>query len=346
VNYNGGNLLRQCVESVLHAAHPDDELVVVDNASTDGSIETIAQDFQGVRIVRNKTNLGFGGGNNLGAQHAQGDYLAFLNPDTTVEPGWLDPLIASLDATPQAGLATPRILLMDAPDTINTCGNNMHYTGLTLCRGMGFPADTYQTSDEVSAVSGAAFVVRKTLFHTLGGFDESFFLYMEDTDLSLRTRIAGYQCLYVPTSVVYHSYRLRFGPRKTYYQEHGRYRLLLKSLQWRTLLWLAPALLLAEIVTWGFVLTRDNLRIMNKLRAYASVMRNLRTIMQQRQHVQSLRRVQDYDIILGCSAHISFEQTGTGLASILASRLFNPWFTMWKESLHRTLKPRPSTPRA
>ncbi|NJN66296.1 MAG: glycosyltransferase [Chloroflexaceae bacterium] len=341
VNYNSGTLLRQGIESVLRTAHPDDELVVVDNASTDGSIDAITQDFEGVRIVRSETNLGFGGGNNLGAQHARGEYLAFLNPDTRVEPGWLDTLIDCLEANPQAGLATPRILLLDAPDTINTCGNDMHYTGLTLCRGMGAPADAYLTPEEVSAVSGAAFVMRKGLFHTLGGFDEAFFLYMEDTDLSLRTRIAGYQCLYVPTSVVYHDYRLRFGPRKTYYQEHGRYRLLLKSLEWRTLLLLAPALLLAEIVTWGFVLTRDKLRLTNKLRAYASVMRNFRTIMRQRQQVQSLRRVQDYDIIKGCSASLAFGQTGAGWVALLASRVFNPWFAIWKESLHLTLKQRP-----
>ena len=92
---------------------------------------------------------------------------------------------------------------------------------------------------------------------------------MEDTDLSWRARLAGYRCLYVPTSIVYHEYTLRFGPRKIFYQERNRYLMLLKGAHWATLLVLLPALLLAEVVTWGFVLAQDRRRLANKARAYA-----------------------------------------------------------------------------
>ena len=156
---------------------------------------------------------------NVGVRSSSGNYLAFLNPDTVVEPGWLDALIAALEADPRAGLATAKILLLDDPARINTCGCDVHYTGLTLCRGMGMGRSALTDPVDVSAVSGAAFVIRRDLFEALSGFDAAYFLYMEDTDLSWRARLAGYSCLYVPTSFVYHDYSLRFGPKKAFYEE-------------------------------------------------------------------------------------------------------------------------------
>jgi len=243
VNYNGDATLERCLRS-LCADGGDYELIVVDNASTDGSADMVERDFAQVRLIRADANIGFGEGNNLGVRAATGQFLAFLNPDTVVEPGWLAALIAPLEADPLIGLTTARVLLLDDPQRINTCGNEMHYTGLTLCRGMGAKRGALAEPADVDAVSGAAFAIRRDLYEALGGFDGSFFLYMEDADLSLRARLAGYRCRYVPAAVVYHAYTLRFGPRKTYYQERNRYLMLLKGMRWPTLLALLPALLL------------------------------------------------------------------------------------------------------
>ncbi|HEX9118099.1 MAG TPA: glycosyltransferase family 2 protein [Anaerolineae bacterium] len=326
VNYNGRPYLEACLSSLLEAGPADTEIILLDNASTDGSAEYVAARFPAVHVLCSAANAGFAGGNNQAAAVARGAFLAFVNPDTRVEAGWLEALLAALEADPSAGLATSRILMLADPGRINTCGNNTHCSGLTMCRGAGCDSQYYDRPGEVSAVSGAAFAMRRDLFEALGGFDPRFFLYMEDTDLSLRARLAGYTCLYVPSSVVYHDYKLRFGPNKTFYQERNRYLMLLKLYRWPTLLALLPTYVLAEIVTWGFVLTRDHGRAGNKLRGYAWVPRHWREIMASRRTVQALRRSPDRALLARCTAALPYEQTGGGLIARGSHLLFDPLF--------------------
>ena len=331
VSYNHRPYLPACLHSVLQSEGQDLEIILVDNASTDGSASYVEQAFPTVRVIRSETNLGFGHGGNLGAAQARGRTLAFLNPDTVVEPGWLDALLSALEADPQAGLATSKILLLNDPQRINTCGNDVHLTGLTLCRGMGLESSALAEPQEVGAVSGAAFAMRRDLFETLGGLDETFFLYMEDTDLSWRARLAGYRCLYVPSSRVQHDYALRFGPQKTFYQERNRYLLLLKSLRWRSLIVLMPALLLAEIVTWGFVWLREPRRWANKVQAYRWVLSHWGQVMEVRRRTQALRRVRDRELLALTTYRLAFEQSAGGPLPRLASLVFDPLFFL----LHR-----------
>lgn len=326
VNYNGWRYLPPCLNSLLSNFNPNDEIIVFDNASTDGSADYVAQHFPTVQLIRSESNLGFSRGCNLGAQAATGRYLAFLNPDTVVVPGWLDALLEALVADPQVGLVTPKILLLKDKEIINTCGNDIHYTGLTLCRGVGQQRNALSSQNEVDAVSGAAFVILRELFTRLGGFDHTFFMYMEDTDLSWRARLAGYRCWYVPEAVVYHDYTLRFGPQKTFYQERNRYLKLLKSLNWRTLLALLPALLLAEIITWGFVLVRERRNLANKLRAYLWIATHWPQIRRSRQQVQALKQISDRELIARCAYRLAYEQTGGGPIAQAAHLVFDPVF--------------------
>ncbi len=331
VNYNGGEGLKQCLQSLQSLTTDGSvsaEIILVDNASVDGSADAVEGAFPGVRVIRSETNLGFGGGNNLGVRHSTGKYLAFLNPDTLVSPGWLEHLLSALDANPGVGLATSKVLLLGAPEHINTCGNDTHYSGLTLCRGLGKPWDTFTDPAEVGAISGAAFAMHRELYELLGGFDEAFFLYMEDTDLSWRARLLGYKLLYVPDSIVYHDYALRFGPQKTFYQERNRYLMLLKVLRWRTLVGLLPVLLLAEFVTWGFVLLRERNRFQNKLRAYAWVVQHWPQVMESRRQTQALRRVSDRELLANSTHRLTYEQTGDGMAARIAHALLDPLFLM------------------
>jgi GT2 family glycosyltransferase len=326
VNYNGGQQVLECLRSLQAEREEGREIIVVDNASLDGSPRRIQEAFPHVKLIRSAANLGFGGGSNLGARYAGGHYLAFLNPDTLVEPGWLEALRRALEANPETGMATACILLRGRQGVINTCGNDVHLSGLTLCRGMGQPRQAYASPAEVGAVSGAAFLVRRELFEELGGFDASFFLYMEDTDLSLRVRLAGWRIVYVPQAVVHHDYRLRFGPRKTYYLERNRYRMLLKVFRWRTLLALLPALLLAEAVTWGFVLCREPQRLGNKLYAYANILQDWAALKRARASTQEKRQVKDCDLLKNSVFQLAFEQTGDCCAARLAHRVFDPLF--------------------
>jgi GT2 family glycosyltransferase len=209
---------------------------------------------------------------------------------------------------------------------VNACGNEVHLSGLTLCRGMGQPSKAYDAPCEVGAVSGAAFLMRRELFEHLGGFDASFFLYMEDVDLSLRARLAGKRILYVPEAVVYHDYQLHFGRRKIFYQERNRYRMLLKIFRWRTLLALLPALLLAEAVTWGFVLSHEPGRLGNKLDAYAAALGSWTALRKARSCTQLTREIHDRDLLESNVYKLCFEQIGEECLARLAHIVFDPLF--------------------
>ena len=334
VNFNGRSYLDNCLQSVLTHSGRDVEIILVDNQSNDGSADYVINHYPQVQVIRDKNN-GYGAGNNLAARVALGKYLVFLNPDTCVTPGWLNSLLLPLAANPQIGLTTPKIALMDDPQHLNTAGNNVHLTGLTLCRGMGESVNAFAETAVVPAVSGAAFAIRRELFMQLGGFDADFFLYMEDTDLSLRAQLAGFRCLYVPKSLVYHDYTLRFGPDKTYYQERNRYMMLLKNLRWRTLLLLLPALLVTEVLTWGFVLMQEPARFANKVRAYGWVLQNWETVIWKRQKTQTRRRITDGEWLANTTARLSFEQAGSGVTARVAHWVFDPFFGAWLWILQR-----------
>ena len=329
VNYNSRNHLARCIESLSSMTNA--KIFVVDNASSDGSADYIELEYPDVQLIRSQTNLGFAQGCNQGAKSADSEYLAFLNPDTLVEEDWLEALIKALNTHPDACLATSQILQMDQPDRISACGNDIHISGLTLGRGMGQKRDSYPKVEEITAISGASFCIRSKYFNQIGGFDQDFFLYMEDTDLSLRMRLVGHRCLYVPQSVVYHDYKLNINPRKTFYQERNRYLMLLKSYRWLTLLILLPVLLLAEVVTWGFVLLRDRNHAGNKLQAYLWIFNHRSEIIRKRVQTQQLRRVKDRDLLIPSSSRLAFEQTGGGVLTWIAHIVFDPPFYILKQ---------------
>ena len=308
VNYNKRDAIIRCLTSVRQMAYPSFEVIVVDNASSDASADAIADDFPEATMLRSGMNLGFGGGCNLGAGRAGGEYFVFLNPDTVVDPAWLEALFEPLDAQPQVGLVTSKILMLNDPKRINTCGNTVHLTGLTLCRGLGAPSDSYEKDDEVAAVSGAAFAIRRDVFESLGGLDETMFLYMEDTDLSLRARLAGWEVLYAAKSIVHHDYSLKMSPLKVFYQERNRYLMLLKNFRWGTLAALAPALLLAEAITWGFVLLYDRQHIGEKVKAYQWIFKNWSGVMSRRRTTQASRKTRDRDLLRQTSFRLDLGQ--------------------------------------
>lgn len=192
VAYNSGPDLPDCL-TAIRAQLGDDEIVVVDNASSDDSA-AIARAF-GARVERSATNIGFAAACNLGARLGRGRVLVFVNPDTVVESGWLDALVAPLEH--EAGLTTSKIVLMDDPARIDTCGNSVHLSGITVCRGHAQSSDGLGSDESVLAVSGASFAVDRVSFQRLGGFDERFFMYLEDTDLSLRAALMDIPCRYL-----------------------------------------------------------------------------------------------------------------------------------------------------
>ncbi len=323
VSYNSAADLHACLDSAMRNVQDDDEIIVVDNASEDGSAALVRSEYPQVQLIEN-SNSGYAGGNNLGASAASGEYLVFLNPDTVMMPQALDALLAPLCVDPTVGLATACLVHRANPQLINTCGNTMHYTGLTYCRGANQPLERYQQDCEVDSVSGAAFAIRSSLFAQLGGFDEGFFMYVEDSDLSLRARLAGYSCRYVAAAVVQHDYSMAYSPRKAFYIERNRYLMLLQNITPRTLLALLPGLLLGEVVTWGFLLLKGPRYWAVKGRVYRSLWQQRRRLTRRQQRSQERERA----IIGQLTYRLEFAQIASPWLAALAGALFHPPFKL------------------
>lgn len=221
--YNKLQLTEPCVESIhREGANCTFEIVVVDNGSTDGTREWLALQEEAGRLrgVINPDNLGFARGCNLGASHARGRYLLFLNNDMEVTPGWLEPLVSTLDNDPGVGIAGARLLFAD--DTIQHGGVALvqvakegwtHIGGLHLSYQMPCDHQGAQNSQYMQVVTGACLLIRPAAFAAVGGFDERYWNGNEDVDLCLKARELGWEVVYRGESVVYH-YESQSGPER------------------------------------------------------------------------------------------------------------------------------------
>lgn len=327
VSYNSRRYLPACLDAILAGLSQQDELIVVDNGSTDGSAELVEARYSRAQLLRGE-NAGYAGGNNRGAAAARGECLVFLNPDTLPAPGALEALLAPLQTRADVALAAACVVHMGQPDVVNACGNTIHYTGLTYCRGAGRPRTEFAATAEVDAVSGAAFAIRRSVFEELGGFDERFFMYVEDTDLSWRARLAGYCCLYVASAVVEHDYHPTYSPSKAFYLDRNRHVMLLKNLSRGTYLRMLPGLLLGEAVTWGFMLLNGPRYWAIKPRVYGWLWRQRHLIRASHHAVQSLRRRDDRAVIRRMTHRLDFGQLASHSLARATALVFHPAFWM------------------
>lgn len=204
-NWNGAEMLPKCVESLLNQAMPT-HVIVVDNGSVDDSLDVLAR-YPRVQVVRNETNLGFAGGVNTGfaAAIASGyRYVAAFNSDAVADPHWMERLVSVLDQNPEVGIAACKLLNADGT-RIDSTGDCYTSWGLPFPRGRHEQDLTkYDEDREIFGASGGASLYRVTMLNEVGVFDEDFFAYLEDVDLSFRTQLAGWKIRYVPDSLAYH----------------------------------------------------------------------------------------------------------------------------------------------
>ncbi len=203
--WNSRQRIGDCLTSLLALESPAAELIVVDNASSDETLQFVRQSFPGVTIVALDRNSGYAAGNNAGARVARGKYLAFLNDDTQVEKRWLSALVAAAEADPSVGLVTSQIVYRERPDVLDSAGDGYLRSGGAFKHHHGQSVNDAPATREVFGACGAGFLVRSDLFTSLGGFDEDFFMVYEDVDLSYRARLHGARCQYVAAALVYHA---------------------------------------------------------------------------------------------------------------------------------------------
>jgi hypothetical protein len=219
VSYNGREHLRECLTSLSrHVFDPDCEVVVVDNASKDGSARTVAEEFPQVRLIALDSNTGFAAGANRGVREAKGEAIVFLNPDSEIESDVFGPMLAYLEARPEIGILAPKLVDEDGslqlscrrfPSFATALFNR--YSLLTRLLPRNRFSSRYLLTDwdhssisQVDWVSGACMMVRRSLLDEIGPLDEGYFMYIEDVDLCQRTHRAGYKVVYFPDATVTH----------------------------------------------------------------------------------------------------------------------------------------------
>jgi GT2 family glycosyltransferase len=326
VSYAEPAALSACLAALTPQLAPADEVLVVDNAGSPYVAALVAGVPQ-ARLLSPGRNLGYGGGNNLAAGVARGHYLLILNPDVRPTPGFLQHMADALDSLPPLALVTATLLLPDG--RVNAQGNDVSYAGITTCRGLGDRVRRSATFP-VTAVSGAAFAVRRADFEALGGFDEQFFLYLEDTDLSLRALLLGGSCWCAGDAVATHDYRWRFSPEKHYELEKNRLQLLVKTFRRGTLAALSPGLFLVEVGTLAYATLRGPAHLRAKLRAYMLVVHGGPGLRARRRRLQAARRVGDDAVLQACRWRIPLRQplgplVGRTLEWLLAPALYLPY---------------------
>ncbi len=306
VNYNGRKYLRNCLASLRQSDAAGAEIVVVDNGSTDGSLEEVEQVFPGLTVIRMGRNSGFAEANNAGAKQASGRYLVFLNNDTVVTQGWLAPLLAAMNADRTVGVAGSKLRFMDRRDRIMSAGINILFNGTGYDIGfLDRDEGQYDTPGPRGAICGAALMVRREEFLSVGGFDERYFLYAEDIDLCWRYWLFGYTVQYVPSSVVFHAFGGtsgpdRHNPARVFFRVRNGCFNILKNYECAHVPWPLLFNLLFHLFEGAYFLLTGRWKSAWAIaRAYADGLRSISWIRKTRRAIQTRRTVPDSVLFKG-----------------------------------------------
>lgn len=294
LNFNGKRYMEKCIMSVAAQTYRDFEVIVVDNASVDGSVEYLESHFPWVRIVRNSENLGFAGGTNSGIKQAQGEYILTLNNDTQIDKRFLECLVGPMQSNKSVGMCASKMLFPDG--RINSTGICISRSGAAWDRGMSEPDEgQYDSPEDVFGPCAGAALYRKRMLDDIGLFDEDFFLYMEDVDLAFRGRLAGWRCAYVPQAKVYHIHggTAGFGSDlSVYYGNRNVIWYTVKNLPTGILLTSLPWIIVRNLAVVPYYALRGQGRVI--LKSKIDAVRGLPAILKKRGLV--MRRVSDQEI--------------------------------------------------
>src|SRR2546426_4436150 len=316
INWNGLDLLDECLSSLARQTWQQTEFIVVDNGSTDGSRESIiswAGRLPNAQTILLPYNSGFCKANNLAFEKARGEWIALLNSDAVAEPDWLAELIRYGDPSHRIGMLASKILFQSPPNVIDKAGHLIYWDGQNRGRGtMETDTGQYDKPEEILWPDACAALYHRQVFEETGGFDETFFAYGDDADLGIRARLLGWKAWYVPTAVVYHRHSATAGaysPLKVMLVERNRLLLAVKNFSLWLLLqnpywtlrrfgWNAYALLRRRGSAARFVETNGWGRLVFNLAwSYLSAARLLPEALRRRRKIQRTKRLSNPEVL-------------------------------------------------
>lgn len=322
VNWNGKHLLKECLDSVFAQTYQNYDVYLVDNGSTDGSVDFAKENYPKVKLIQLKENTGFAKGNNIGIAKAledkQVEYIVCINNDTKTKKDFLEKLVACAQANPHVGSVAPKMKYFHEENLVDSVGILIHRDGGGLSRGNKEPDEgQYDQSEEIfGACGGAVLYKRKMLEDIKHGkdefFDNVFFAYYEDLDLAWRARLAGWKSISCPWAVIYHVHSatgVSYSPFKAFHVNRNRFFVVLKNYSFWQCLW---TLLVLTPIRYFHLLNSmrvkkgpthelcqktsalEPLKIV--LKGWASVLFNLPGMLKKRRQIQKNRKVQNDEI--------------------------------------------------
>ncbi len=304
-HFNGKEILQNCLASLEKTNYSNLQVILVDNGSTDGSVEYAQRESPWIQIKKNEKNLGYAGGCNSGLEKAQGKYILFLNNDTIVDTEWLAKIVEQCEGDANIAACQPKILSLKNRqlfDYAGAAGGLMDQYGFPFAKGRIFftiekDEHQYDKSANIFWASGTACLIRKSVLDEVGYFDEDFFAHMEEIDLNWRFHLAGYKVVSEPLAIVYHSAGSTLKTdsyMKVMLNHRNSLIMLLKNYEVRTLFWILPIRILLEFIASIYSLLKlDYIRFRAVYAAFVYVILNLSKIMKKRVQIQRLRKIPD-----------------------------------------------------
>lgn len=327
VNYNGCHALEECFSSLKKVASTDHEIIMIDNASSDGSVDFMRSNFPWVKVIALERNYGHSYACNLGLREALNDYVLVMDYDTVAGETWLSPLLTAIGNEQGVGICVSRAVFYPQKDTIHSDGGWAHYVGsMILKNGFSPLRGADNNIMEIGAAGTTSMLIDKKKALEIGGFDEDFFVYLNDFEFSLRMRLAGYRCLSVPESIIYHkggnpavSYRGagKYPTLRAFYIFRNRWLTILKLYSLQTIVLCLPALLVYE----GSIVIMAAMKglIFEYIKAAGSLMMNLPKVIEKRKAVKKIRKLSDAKLLT--AAPLSFVPGSVN--GVLQVRLLN-----------------------
>ena len=321
LNYNAGELLLNCIESIKKSAYKNLEIIVVDNISTDKSQEICKEKYPNIKLIQNDENFGYCEGNNIGIREAEGDYIIILNPDTIVESNWIEELISAYNKFGE-GLYQPKHLSLNEKTVYMSAGNMLNIFGFGYAREKGNKDENqFNKIEEIGYASGTCLFTSSAVLKKVGLFDPFIFLYHDDLDLGWRASQLGIKSYYVPTSLIYHaeSYSLKWNAEKFYWLERNRKYCILTHYSKQTYSKIFPTLLLVDFFVWMFYLTKGFLG--SKIRAELDIIKNRKKIQRRYEELENKKIISDKELIIKFpnSLHVPSNVSGKNTNNVFNS---------------------------
>jgi len=297
LNYNAGELLLNCVESIKKSAYKNLEIIVVDNISTDKSQKICKEKYPDIKLIQNDENFGYCEGNNIGIRKAKGDFIMILNPDTIVEPNCIRELIFAYERLGE-GLYQPKILSLNEKQVLQSTGNMLHVFGFGFAKDKGRKDEGVDEEiKKIGYASGTCLFTSRNVLDKVGLLDSFLFLYHDDLDLGWRASQIGINSYYVPKSKIYHveSYSLKWSAKKFYWLERNRKYCLLTHYSKNTYAKMYSSLCLVDLFVWFYYISKGFLGA--KIKAELDIRRNRKFIETKYQELEKKKTVPDEKII-------------------------------------------------